>query len=132
MSVATEFAPIVYIPSGARQSEYHGATVVSLLAPSERSIAAPLRLTRRGVAAIAVLVVVLSVAVVGLAWLSAPAATAAGHVPASVAVHQGDTLWSIASRVAPNRDPRAEIADLQRVNHLSGVDLVAGEVLRTS
>jgi LysM repeat protein len=47
-------------------------------------------------------------------------------------VQSGDTLWSIASRVAPGRDPRDEVARLQRLNHLDGVDLAAGQVLRTS
>jgi hypothetical protein len=131
MSVATEFAPVVYIPSRARQPEYRGATIVSLLPPSEQSIAAPLRLTRRGVLVMASAVAVLAAALIGLAWLSAPSSQAAVRVPATVAVREGDTLWSIASRVAPNRDPRAEIADLQRINHFTGVDLIAGEVLRT-
>jgi LysM repeat protein len=47
-------------------------------------------------------------------------------------VHDGDTLWSIASRVAPDRDPRDEVTRLQRLNHLDGVQLAAGQVLRTS
>jgi hypothetical protein len=40
-------------------------------------------------------------------------------------------LWSIATQVAPSRDPRAEVAELQRVNHLDGVELAAGQLLRT-
>jgi LysM repeat protein len=47
-----------------------------------------------------------------------------------VTVAPGDTLWSIAERVAPNTDPRAEVAALQKRNGLTGVDLVPGEVLR--
>jgi LysM repeat protein len=76
-------------------------------------------------------IVAVSIGLVGLAWLSAPTSAASAPVPSTVAVRDGDTLWSIASRVAPGRDPLAEIADLQRVNHLSGVDLTAGEILRT-
>jgi LysM repeat protein len=44
-------------------------------------------------------------------------------------VQPGDTLWSIASRLAPTRDPRAEVLDLQKINHLSGVDVFPGQVL---
>lgn len=132
MSAATEFAPVVYIPSGARPHEQSTATVIALQCPSADSVAAPLRLTRRGVVALALAVAALATALVLTAWLSAPSASA-GHVPrsATVVVHDGDTLWSIATRVAPDRDPRAEVATLQRLNHLSGVDLTAGQVLRT-
>jgi hypothetical protein len=131
MSVATEFAPVVYIPTRALPDEQPIATVMTLHRPSEQSIAAPLRLTRRGVTAIAVVVAALAVGLVWLAWLSAPAAPAAAHRPDSVTVGTGDTLWSIATRVAPARDPRAEIAELQRINHLASADLTAGQVLRT-
>jgi LysM repeat protein len=70
--------------------------------------------------------------VVGLAALSAPAPAApAAPAPAVVTVHPGDTLWSIAGRVAPGADPRAEVADLQRRNGLSGAALRPGQLLRT-
>lgn len=130
MSVATEFAPVVYIPSRARR-EPVPATVLTLHRPSERSVAAPLRLTRRGVLAVATALAALAVGLVAVAWLCAPARPAGPPAPGVVTVQSGDTLWSIATRVAPQRDPRAEIADLQRVNHLSGAELSAGQVLRT-
>jgi LysM repeat protein len=47
-----------------------------------------------------------------------------------VTVQPGDTLWSIATRVAPQRDPRAEVAALQKRNHLADVALVPGQVLQ--
>lgn len=141
MSVATQFAPSVVIPSHARlratdlRDSDRGqlATVTVLHGPGARSVAAPVRLTRRGVAVLAAAVAVLAVGLVWLAWLSAPTAPAAppAAVPASVVVHDGDTLWTIATRLAPDRDPRAEVARLQRLNHLGAVDLVAGQVLRT-
>lgn len=43
-------------------------------------------------------------------------------------VAPGDTLWSIATRVAPGRDPRPLIDRLQAVNHLRG-PLQAGQTL---
>jgi len=40
----------------------------------------------------------------------------------------GDTLWSIANRIAPGRDPRPVIDRLQAANHLHG-PLQAGQTL---
>ena len=133
MSVATDVVPVVYIPPRARRLEREPALapVITLLPPGQGALAAPLRLTRRGVHALAMAVAVLAGLLVVLAWASAPAAAPATAAPASVAVQSGDTLWSIAARIAPDRDPRAEISDLQRINHLAGTDLVAGQVLRT-
>jgi nucleoid-associated protein YgaU len=131
MSVATEFAPVVYIPERAR-TQRPSATILTLRPPSEAAVAAPLRLTRRGVLALSAAVAALAIALVWLAALSAPAASPApAGAPVSVTVHSGDTLWSIATRVAPDRDPRAEVATLQQLNHLSGVTLQAGQVLKT-
>jgi LysM repeat protein len=138
MSVATDLVPVVYIPARARRPEPVGATVVALHRPSVRSVAAPVRLTRRGVGVLAAAVAAVAGALFWLAWLSAPASAslsagspAGSPAPISVQVHSGDTLWSIALRVAPHTDPRAEVAALQRLNHLSGADLAAGQVLRT-
>ncbi|HEV7192030.1 MAG TPA: LysM peptidoglycan-binding domain-containing protein [Jatrophihabitantaceae bacterium] len=131
MSVATDVVPVVYIPPRARPVERDLAPVISLLPPTADSIAAPLRLTRRGVRVLAAAVAVLAGLLVVLAWASAPAAHPATPAPAAVSVRAGDTLWSIAARVAPDRDPRLEVAQLQRINHLTGADLLAGDVLRT-
>jgi LysM repeat protein len=74
----------------------------------------------------------LGVAIVWIAALSAPrpAAAGTGARPAVVTVRAGDTLWSIAQRVAPDVDPRAEVGALQRANRLSGVILRPGERIR--
>lgn len=132
MSVATEFAPVVFIPERARTVR-PDATVLTLHAPSPASVAPPLRLTRRGVVVLGTLVAVLAAALLAVAGLSAPSGSGAGShaAPASVTVRSGDTLWSIASRVAPGSDPRAEVATLQRLNHLSGTALTPGQVLAT-
>jgi Tfp pilus assembly protein FimV len=130
MSAATEFAPEVYLPATVGPHEQPSATILTLRRPSAESVAAPLRLTRRGVLAVTVAVAAVGVALVALAGLSAPSPGAPSAPPATVTVHDGDTLWAIASRVAPDRDPRAEVADLQRRNHLVGVTLAAGQVLR--
>jgi Tfp pilus assembly protein FimV len=109
------------------------APVTTLHRPPEHTIAAPLRLTRRGVYVVAVALAALAVMLVALARMSAPSAgpAAPAHVPDTVTVRAGDTLWSIAGRLAPQSDPQAEVALLQRVNHLSGAALVPGQVLRT-
>jgi nucleoid-associated protein YgaU len=138
MSAATEFAPAVYIPPQARahRPAQQLASVTALYPPSEQTIAPPVRLTRRGVVVVAGAVAVLAAALLLLAWLSAPSGAAAGTaaprtVPATVTVQPGDTLWGIASRLAPQRDPRAEVAELQQLNSLPGGALVPGQVLRT-
>jgi hypothetical protein len=137
MSAATEFAPVVYIPESARTCPPQRlATVTQLYRPSEHSIAPPVRLTRRGVVVLAVGVAVLAAALMALAWLSAPASAGgsgagAASIPAHVTVSPGDSLWSIATRIAPDRDPRAEVADLKQWNSLGNGPLIPGQVLRT-
>jgi nucleoid-associated protein YgaU len=145
MSVATEFEPIFNIPERARRTQsapcparpsatpQRLATVTTLHRPPAEAVAPPLRLTRRGVHAVAAAVAVLAIGLVLFARASAPSApsSTAHHVPDTVTVQAGDTLWSIASRLAPQRDPRAEIADLQQLNRLGGAALVPGQVLRT-
>lgn len=146
MSLALDYAPIPAVEprrrpltlcpppgiSGSRPASVPVplAAVHVLKAP----LAAPLawHLTRRGVLAVSLLVAALGAALVWLAASSAPASSTPTPTtgPAVVTVEQGDTLWSIASRVAPGRDPRAEVAHLQQVNHLPGVELVTGQSLR--
>jgi nucleoid-associated protein YgaU len=135
MSVATELVPSVSIPVPARPARpverERWATVSVLRPPADAPQAPPLRLTRRGVVVLTALVVVLGITLVWLARSSAPrAADPAGAGPRTVTVAPGDTLWSIASRVAPDQDPRAEVAALQQRNHLAGAELTPGQVLR--
>jgi nucleoid-associated protein YgaU len=135
MSVATELVPAVWIPERARppmptEAPRRLATVTVLVPPGESFRPTPVRLTRRGVVVLTLAVLALGAGLIWLAKASAPAPAASRSAPGSVTVRSGDTLWSIASRVAPQRDPRAEVASLQQANHLSGVDLVPGQLLR--
>jgi Tfp pilus assembly protein FimV len=134
MSVATELVPTVSIPARARPAEplerpEQWANVTVLHPPADPG-STTVRLTRRGIVVLAVAVLALGVALIWLARLSAPHQAADMPAPPAVTVEPGDTLWSIASRVAPGRDPRAEVAALQRRNHLTGVQLLPGQVLR--
>jgi hypothetical protein len=114
-----------------------GAGVARLHAPLDAGPAAPLRLTHRGVLVLSAAVAVLGAALLLLAARSAPSlgmsgvssATGRAGSPAALTVRAGDTLWDIAARVAPNADPRAEVAHLVAVNHLSGVVLRPGQRL---
>jgi LysM repeat protein len=44
-------------------------------------------------------------------------------------VQSGDTLWSIAQRIAPDNDPRDVIAQIRRINHLQSSSLRVGQQL---
>jgi LysM repeat protein len=46
-----------------------------------------------------------------------------------VTVHEGDSLWSIAQRVAPHVDPRDAIVEIADLNGLSSSVVQAGEQL---
>ena len=131
MQAAVQFAPTAPVrvlpDSGVEPRQIASVTV--LYAPREPAGAAPLRLTRRGVAVLTVAVLALGVGLIWLGRLSAPQGGAAPPAPRTVTVQPGDTLWSIASRVAPEGDPRAEVAALERRNHLRSVDLVPGQLL---
>ncbi len=45
-------------------------------------------------------------------------------------VHSGDTLWSIASKLAPAKDPREIVDALMRGNHLGSPTIIPGQTLR--
>lgn len=127
-----------------------GAAVAG--APRRLPRQAPVRLTRRGrvvvvlllalVATLALFVLGLvpSQASTGVVPAAAPggagvagvaAAGGAGAAPSgsSVIAQPGDSLWSIAARVAPRTDPRVEVQHLIDRNHLGGTSIEAGQVL---
>jgi LysM repeat protein len=54
------------------------------------------------------------------------------HAPAPVfyTVRAGDTLWSLANRLAPKGDPRAMVYDLMRLNRLDSAQIYSGERLQ--
>jgi LysM domain-containing protein len=98
-----------------------------------------IRLTRRGRVVVTALLVVATVLVMALVWLTAAAraqATDSGPPPGSVyrnltsvVVHPGQSLWSIASQAVPSADPRVVIQEIVDLNALHGTGLVPGQRL---
>jgi LysM domain len=88
------------------------------------------RLTRRGATALAAGTLLVAAALLSVARLSAPADPRPAVVQTPISVQRGDTLWSIAQSLAPDRDPRLVVAELERVNHLTTSLLTPGQRLR--
>jgi hypothetical protein len=91
---------------------------------------APVRLTRRGRVVVVLAVMVLAVLAGFTIGRGSSLAVGAGATHARhVVVEPGESLWSVATRVAPTRDPRAVVADLEALNHLSSPTVEPGERL---
>lgn len=60
---------------------------------------------------------------------SSQASSGARVAPRTMTVQPGDTLWSVAQRIAPQQDPRLVVADLEALNQLPGDQLIAGQRL---
>lgn len=91
--------------------------------------AARLRLTRRGRIVLVVLPALLALSGALLAAAPGVAEAAPRQAPHTVVVGTGDTLWTIAERIAPNTDPRVTVSAIERANGLAGARLDAGTVL---
>lgn len=108
-------------------------------APAAPARRAPLRLTRRGrlvaVLGLVLLASLVSALVFALALGPASGRSAAVAPPAgaaagsTVVVQPGDTLWAIASRVAPKADPRVVVQQIIDRNGLASASVQAGQVL---
>jgi hypothetical protein len=97
---------------------------------------ARLRLTRRGrLLLIGLPLMFLAGSLLTLAgFFTAPVmASGAGQAPgvqtATVTVAPGETLWSLATELAPHRDPREVVAEIVELNGLSSSLLTAGQPL---
>jgi LysM repeat protein len=99
--------------------------------------AGAVRLTPRGRALLAALVVVLllGLAVLGLERLTARPALAGTEVvvPAAttltVVVEEGDSLWAIAERVMPATDPREVVEEIRSLNGMRSNLIQPGQAL---
>ena len=92
------------------------------------------RLTRRGRLARTLLVLSLAVVLASAFGLSAGAGTSDSvGAPTSfveVTVAPGDTLWSLATRMADGADVRAMVDEIASVNALASADIQAGQKVR--
>ncbi|MCU1574467.1 MAG: peptidoglycan-binding protein [Micrococcaceae bacterium] len=95
-----------------------------------------LRLTRRGRFVFVGLPLMLlgTAALLLLGFFNSPAKAgsdsgALGNEAATVTVMEGETLWSIAGTVDPNRDPRDVVAEIVELNALPGSVLQPGQQL---
>ena len=123
--------------AGSDQGLRHSAGVPDTrLAPRRNAV----RLTRRGRIVVTVMLTAVSLSLVVLAWLAIAARTAqaadGGQSPgavyqnlASVVVHPGQTLWSIASQAEPTADPRIVMQQIIDLNALHGTSVVPGQRL---
>jgi len=90
-----------------------------------------LRLTVRGRRVLAAVAAAPLVAGIAFSVLAGGSALASGEQNAvvsfeTVTVLPGDTLWSIASEIAPGVDPRDVIDDIMSLNNLSSGAIQAG------
>ncbi|MBN9110425.1 MAG: LysM peptidoglycan-binding domain-containing protein [Pseudonocardia sp.] len=91
-----------------------------------------LRYRVRRAAALVVLAVVAAGVVVGLGSLADATRDTGPGIPAATAqvvVGQGDTVWDIARRTAPDADPAAAAAHIAELNGLHSAALRPGQVL---
>ncbi|HWA67335.1 MAG TPA: LysM peptidoglycan-binding domain-containing protein [Mycobacteriales bacterium] len=91
---------------------------------------APVRLTRRGRVVIT-LVMMVGLVLAGFT-LGRGSSQAAGHARVAhrtVTVEAGDTLWSVAARVAPHADPRDVVDEITAMNRLASAVVQPGERL---
>jgi LysM repeat protein len=94
-----------------------------------------IRLTRRGrlvLLCIAVLCMLFGFSIGNLVSFgssapSYPTTPSAGSP--TIVVEPGQTLWGIATQVAPHADPRATVQRIIDLNHLAGTNLQVGESL---
>jgi hypothetical protein len=92
--------------------------------------AAPVRLTRRG-RIVVVLMLMLILVTAGFTLGRGSSQAVGNHRPVqhTVTVEAGESLWSVAARIAPHADPRLVVADIQSLNHLSSATVVPGQQL---
>lgn len=91
-------------------------------------------LTRRGQLVLVAVVVAILFGAFSLgrsAAEAAPEPTAAQDAPAVqlTTVQPGESLWTLARRIAPDNDTREVVAQIRRLNDLTGSQLQAGQQL---
>lgn len=72
---------------------------------------------------------VLAAAVLGVGVAASAAGAAGSAEPTVVVVQPDDTLWSVAARHAPGRDPFRTIEEIQRLNGIADHTIHPGQQL---
>lgn len=128
MSTIT-FTPI---PSGTGSSFARYAPRAARPAAAMPAASPRLRLTRRGRTVLMLLLAVPLALWLAFSVLNGGGATA-GLEPGApvpvVVVQPGESLWSLAERIAPASDPRDVIDAIVSYNHLPSADVMAGQSL---
>ncbi|MCQ1987990.1 LysM peptidoglycan-binding domain-containing protein [Arthrobacter sp. zg-Y844] len=116
--------------TGSSPDRAAGPARMATTADAQASV--PLRLTRRGrlVLVGAPLMIVAAALLAFIGFFTAPA-MASGDSPEQtrtiqVGVSAGDSLWSLATEFAPDRDPRTVVADIVELNNLADATVPAG------
>ncbi len=106
---------------------------VPLVVPTERRPAARAHLTRRGRLAILLVIAALLFTAFSLgragSQASGDSAPAVAPRVEQITVLPGDTLWSVAKRIAPDNDPREVVSQIRDLNDLSSTELQVGQQL---
>jgi hypothetical protein len=106
---------------------------VPLTVPAERRSAGRAHLTRRGRLALLLVIAALLFTAfsLGRAGSSASGDSSAPTAPRveQTTVMPGDTLWSVAKRIAPDNDPREVVAQIRELNDLRSSELQVGQQL---
>lgn len=92
---------------------------------------APVHLTRRGRLLILAVLVSVLFGAFSLGRAGSEAAPKAQPAPVleQTTVQPGESLWSVAERIAPDNDPREVIAQIRRLNNLRDSTLRIGQQL---
>ena len=89
------------------------------------------RLTRRGRLVVVLGLVALLFAAFSYGRAGTQAATSVEKAPTlgQTTVQAGESLWTVAERIAPSQDPREVIQQIRQLNDLSGSGIQAGQQL---
>ena len=101
--------------------------------PSHTTTGSSVRLTSRGRTMLLLLLVAVLFAAFSFGRANSQAAPTAGGVTAPVVaetvVQPGESLWTVARRIAPDNDPREVIAQIRALNAMTTSQLLVGQHL---
>jgi hypothetical protein len=111
-------------------SVFPSTSATSSTAPAPRT---RLRITRRGRRVLGAAVALGVAGIVAAGVLFGPGAVASDESAdvsfSRVTVEGGETLWQVASEIAPTKDPRDVVTDIVRLNNLPSAEVAAGQTL---